>query len=306
MDLAPSHYTKKRGVVMGENHSETNTISTSDDKQDGFVTELIWILKGFLYPCWSGSFYQATARRRIILAFVFFLLFAFLLTSISTIRIALSLSEFESEIEVAFDRGEFPTITIRDGIALVDGPQPFVIVDEGRSFFAIDTSGKYQEIDLSRYSEGFLLTRTSLHVLDDREYQQVPLDELNEVFGNPIVLDESQVLQIWDTVALFINWIVFLGLSLWNSLIRFAHIALTGLAIWGIVSIKRSGTSFGPILITGIYANVPAIYGHFLLAQIGFAFLGLYSILLILIWAIALRAVFAEAHVVDNSGKSNV
>ena len=291
---------------MSEENSVADVISASNDKQGDLVAELIWLLKGFLYPCWSGSFYRATARRRMILALIFFLLFAFLLTSISTIRIALSMSEFGSEIETAFEQGKFPTITIRDGIALADGPQPLVLVDEGRSFFAIDTSGKYQEIDLSRYSEGFLLTRTSLHVLDETEYRQMPLYELNEVFGNPIILDESQVLQIWDTVSLFINWIVFIGLSLWNSLIRFAHIALTGLVIWGIVSINRSGTSFGPILITGIYANVPAIYGHFFLGKLGFAFLGLYSILLIVIWAIALRAVFTEAHVEGNNGENNV
>lgn len=295
---------------MGEDYSGTNTISSSEGMQDGFVAELIWILKGLLYPCWSGSFYRATARRRLIFALIFFLLFAFLLTSISTIRIALSMSEFGTEIETAFERGEFPTITIREGIAFVDGPQPLVIVDEGRSFFAIDTSGKYQQIDLSRYSQGFLLTRTSLHVLDDREYRQMPLNELHEVFGDPIVLDESQVLQIWDAVSLFINWIVFIGLSLWNSLIRFAHIAITGLVIWGIISIKRSGTSFGPILITGIYANVPAIYGHFLLGLIGFAFLGSYSILLIIIWAIALRVIFKEPRLEDitkeNGGEGYV
>ena len=291
---------------MDEDHSGTNDASPRDDMQGGFITEIIWLLKGVLYPCWSGSFYRAVTRRRLILAFVFFLLFAFLLTSISTIRIALSLSGFGSEIEAAFDRGEFPTITIRDGIAFVDGPQPLVIADEGRSFFAIDTSGKYQEIDLSRYSEGFLLTRTSLHVLDETEYRQMPLNEFHEIFGNPIVLDESNVLEIWDTVSIFINWIVFIGLFLWNSLIRFAHIALAGLAIWGIVSIKRSGTSFGPILITGIYANVPAIYGHFLFGILGFAFLGLYSILLIAIWAVALRAVFTETHFEDNTGESDV
>jgi len=291
---------------MGQDYSGTNTTSTSDDMQSGFVAELTWMLKGLLYPCWSGSFYRTTTRRRLIFALIFFLLFAFLLTFVSTIRIALSTSELGAEIETAFKRGEFPTITVRDGIAFVDGPQPLVIVDEGRKFFAIDTSGKFQEIDLSRYSEGFLLTKTSLHILDDREYRQMPLNELHEVFGNPIVLDELQVLEIWDTVALFINWIVFFGLSLWNSLIRLAHIALTGLVIWGIVSIKRSRTSFGPILITGIYANVPAIYGHFLLGKIGFAFLGLYSILLIVIWAIALRVIFTESHFEDNNGESYV
>jgi len=290
---------------MSEDYSRTNAASTRDDMQSSFVAELTWILKGLLYPCWSGSFYRATARRRLIFALIFFLLFAFLLTSVSTIRIGLSISELGTDIETAFERGEFPTITIRDGIAFVDGPQPLVIVDEDRSFFAIDTSGKFQEIDLSRYSQGFLLAKTSLHILDDREYRQMPLNELHEVFGNPIVLDESQVLQIWDTVALFINWIVFIGLSLWNSLIRLAHIALTGLVIWGIISIKRSGTSFSPILITGVYANVPTIYGHFLLSKIGFAFLGLYSILLIVIWAIALRVVFAESHFEDDNAKDN-
>ena len=138
----------------------------------------------------------------------------------------------------------------------------------------------------------------------------MPLIELHEVFGNPIVLDESRALQIWDTVSVIINWIVFIGLSLWNSLIRFAHIALTGLVIWGIVSIKRSGTSFSPILITGVYANVPAIYGHFLLGKIGFAFLGLYSILLVVIWAIALRVTLKESLLEDiakgNNGESYV
>ena len=120
---------------MDEDNSGTNATSTGDDKQGGFVFELTWILKGLLYPCWSGSFYRATARRRLIFALIFFLLFAFLLTFVSTIRIALSTSELGAEIETAFKRGEFPTITVRDGIAFVDGLQPLVIVDEGRNFF---------------------------------------------------------------------------------------------------------------------------------------------------------------------------
>ena len=118
--------------------------------------------------------------------------------------------------------------------------------------------------------------------------------KLHEAFGNPIVIDEEQVLKLWNMAAVWITVFAFVGILIWNSLVRFIYIVLIGLVMWGIVSIKIKGVGFSPILITGIYANVPVIYLLFFLKRVNLNFFSLYTILLIAIWSFALRAVLRE------------
>jgi hypothetical protein len=255
---------------------------------------LAWLLKGFAYPCWSGAFYRQAARKRLILAVLFFTLFGLVFTLVGTVRTAVAFHTVGTEIENAFREGTFPTITIADGRARVEGPQPLVLFDEGRQFIAIDTSGTYREINTNKYSEGLLLTRNAVHVLSEEGYEQLPLSQLNEVFGSPIVLDQAGVLEIWSTIAAVLGVIVFLGLLLWHVLIRFVHIILFGLLVWGVAAMLQKETDFGPVLITGLYANVPAIYMHLIFGLLGGAFPGLYSLLLLIIWGFAMRAVLRD------------
>ena len=256
-----------------------------------FRSGVIWIFKGFLYPCWSWEFYKQAISKRTIVAVLFIFLFAFAQSSVATIRVALIMNNVGNEIKLAYESGKFPNIIIEDGFAKVDGNDPYVFSDN-RQFLAIDTTGSILEIDTRAYSQGFLLTETDIHLVDEDGYQILPLTDLHAAFGNPIVIDKSQVIAFWDRAALVIDLVVFIGIFIWTSLVRFAFVALLGLIVWGIVSLIRQGTGFSPILITGIYANVLTTYMSYILKQIGFSFWGFNSILLIVIWSIVLRFVF--------------
>jgi hypothetical protein len=84
-----------------------------------------------------------------------------------------------------------------NGIARIEGQEQFIFSDK-RTVFEIDTTENAQGIDTSAYSEGFLLTHNELHLLSDDGYQVIPLVELHDFFGNPIVLDKTQVLELWN------------------------------------------------------------------------------------------------------------
>lgn len=276
------------------------------DEMGDFTSGLLWFLKGFIYPCGSGSFYQAASKKRLIVVVLFFVVFAFVLTCINTVRIGLAMKDVENDIEMAYESGDFPTITIENGIAHVNGPQPLILAEEARTIIAVDTTGVIREIDTRAYSQGILLTRTELHMVNEDGYQTMPLIDLQEIFGNPIVIDEDQILNLWGRAALLIPLVASVGIFIWNSLVRFAYIALLGIAVWGILSIKQQGISYSPVLITGIYANVPTVYLQFMLGQVGIGFCGLYTILLIIIWVIALSVVLKDTGQAGGAEASGV
>jgi len=154
-----------------------------------------------------------------------------------------------------------------------------------------------KEIDTQSYSQGFLLTRTELHIVSEDGYQVFPLIDLHESFGNPIVIDKDQALSLWKTVSAWITILALVGIFIWNSLVRFTYITLIGLIIWGIVSIKKKGVGFSPILIVGIYANVPVIYLISILKLVNFRFFTLYTMLLVAIWVIIVWVVLKDNEV---------
>jgi hypothetical protein len=273
---------------MEENMIQS-TVSESKEN-DGFISWVIFTIKAFIFPCFSPSFFETASKRNLIGAIAFFFLFAFVITFVPTLQVIIAMRGVGSEIQGAYERGEFPAITIEDGIAKVDGSQPFVF-ESDRTLVAIDTTGKVNEIDTRSYSKGILLTRTEIHLVNEDGYQVLPLSDLHTEFGNPIVLDKTQVLDLWRTVSIWITILVFIGILIWNSIVRLAYIALIGLVTWGIVSLMKKGVGFSPVLITGILANVPVMYLKFLLSLVNISFFTLYTILLIIVWALALWTV---------------
>lgn len=229
----------------------------------------------------------------------------FTLTSITAIQVAFSLKDVGYEINGAYERGEFPNIFIENGIARTDGKEQFIF-SSNRTVVEIDTSGQTQGIDTSSYSEGILLTRDEIHLVNDDGYRVFPLTELNETFGNPIVLDKANVLELWNNVKNVINLVVLFGGYIFNLFARFISIVLIGLLVWGIISIKHQGIGFNLILITGIYANVPASYLFLLLKSISLTFCGLRPVLLIVIWLIVAIYLFKqEEKILDPEGIDN-
>jgi len=271
---------------------ESNLIS-SNNPDEGFMSKLLWLFKGFIFPCFSPAFYEKAAKKRLIIAVVFLFIFAIIQSLISVVSASLSMRVFSEEIKRAYEQGTFPIISIKDGIASVKGIQPYVYSSK-RDVIVIDTTGKVQEIDTKTFSRGILLTRTELHFVNEDGYRVVPLNDLHESFGNPIILDKDHVLKLWSTLILVIDLVVLVFGFLWNSVVRLGYIALIGLLVWGVVSLMRKGLGFSPILITGIYANVPALYLSFILKKVGVSFFSLNTILLVIIWAIALISVLMK------------
>lgn len=279
-----------------------------NESEKGLIPSIIWLLKGFVFPCWSRIFYKKASQKRVLVAFIFLLIFAFVQTSITTIQVAIAMKNVGDEIKGAYEREELPSIIIEDGTASIDGQEQYIFSDK-RTVLEIDTTGNSQGIDTSAYSEGFLLTHNEIHFLSDDGYQIIPLVELHELFGNPIVIDKTQVLNLWNKSALIIDLAAIVGVFIWNAFVRFAYIALLGLLVWGVVSIKYQGAGYNLILITGVYANVPAIYLSFILKKIGISFCGFYTILLIVIWAFAMHIVLKgedKDMEVDDSGSLSI
>lgn len=101
-------------------------LQPATDEINDFGSSLLWFLKGFIYPCGSGSFYKAASKKRLIIPVLFFIVFAFVLTSITAVQLSLAMKDVENDIEMTYESGEFPAITIENGIAYVDGPQPLI------------------------------------------------------------------------------------------------------------------------------------------------------------------------------------
>jgi hypothetical protein len=131
---------------------------------------------------------------------------------------------------------------------------------------------------------------------DDGDYQEVPLETLHEVFGvDPIIINADTTANIWLGFSVISTVLAFVFIAIWHMLVRFVYVAMIGLAIWGIVALFRRNIGFAPILITGLYATVPAMYTHYLLGLLGIRFIFLFTFLLLGTWAIGLGATLARS-----------
>ena len=255
----------------------------------GCLTGFKWLLSGFVLPCFSLDFYKKAVHKRLIIAVVFYVLFGFTLTLFSTIIIGRELRSVNQFIQLAYLRGDIPEIVIENGTASVDAPQPVIFVDEEGTLFAIDTTGKIEDIDRARYYQGILLTKNNLKLLNKGEYQNIPLVELHDIFEqNPIYIDANAVTNLWQRISSILLGLSFAGLFIWNIIVRFMFLTFLALIVWGAASIFRFKANYGPILTLGIFALVPATYLNYLLGIIGIRFFLLKTFLLLTIWGFVL------------------
>lgn len=248
---------------------------------------LVFILKGFIFPLFSLNFYREVSKKKITTPILFFLIFAAVVSAITTVVMGIAMGSAATSIRTAYEKGEFPTIEIRGGVAYVDGPQPFVY-EQARQLIAIDTTGEINEIVTHKYSEGILLTRTELHLVNEDGYRKIPLSDFHQGFGDPIVIDESRVMSVWGLFVGIMLLIVFLGLLAWNAVVKFIYLAMLGIIIWGIAYFFRKGTRYETTLATGIFVHVPVFYLTILLGFVNIDFCGMYTLLLITAWSLVM------------------
>jgi hypothetical protein len=271
---------------MGIDFEEGTNLPAMSEEPQGWGRRTLWLLASFVLPVFSLRFYRIAHRKSIARALIFFVSFATALSALFTLKAARILSEIDAEIQTSLSNGEFPTISIRNGVASVDAPQPLVLLDQQGQLFVLDTSGQYADIDPERYREGILLTRNELIVLDNTgQRQSIQLGELNELFAtDPIVIDESFILKAWDRLSRIAVLLAGVGLWVWHFFVRMLNLALVGLLIWGSISVLRNQTSYNLIMTTGLYAVVPALYLHYLLGRVGLTLPGFQTMILMLIW----------------------
>ena len=267
----------------------------------GCLGELGWFFSGAVLPMGSFTYYRKAAQKSVGSAILFFVIFTLVISTLATINVAVSAFSVIRTIQQSFVDGKIPEITISNGIAEVSGEQPFIMIDgsdsNGQSMLvAVDTTGKIREIDTSRYSQGFLLTRTELHMVSlQNGYQAFPLREFNVAFNqDPIIINAQTMSQAWVIMSTVLVILAFVFLVLWYTVVRLMIISMIALILWGIVTLIKPNTGFGPIIITGLYAIVPAIYFSHLFSRSSFSFPGLQTFLLLVFWVIGLVVNFAD------------
>jgi hypothetical protein len=282
--------------ITPEVQMNTKTNST------GCLGEVGWFFGGAVLPMASLTFYRKAAQKSVGSAVLFFVVFTIFISALVTVNFGMDMYSVTAGIQEAYAKGEVPEITISHGVAEVDGEQPFILFNgrdtNGQSILvAVDTTGRITEIDTDRFDQGLLLTRTELHVLNAQNgYQVAPLSELHDMFDkDPIIIDAESVSRLWTLISITVMSVGFIFLVLWYTVVRLMIISVIALVLWGIVSLMRPKTEFGPIIITGLYALVPAVYLAHLFSRSGMRLPGFQTIFLLGFWIIGLVGVFADA-----------
>jgi Protein of unknown function (DUF1189) len=246
---------------------------------------------GLVLSSISPTFYWHAARRRASSAIYFVVLFGLIVATIQTLGIAHTFGAFGREVAHAFTSGEFPRLTLSGGRLTVEGPDPFVREYEG-GVLIVDTTGTYRPsvLQSGRVGTGFLLTKTTLYMLNQGELQSMPLSEIQPLFGDPFALDARLVKKVTDGLQAGLYVVLVIAHTV-GSLI---NVAALSLVVWAVASRLWTGVTYGPVFVTGAYAMVPVTYAAYVLGRIGIAFCGLQLFLLLAVWAVGLVTAFAE------------
>ncbi len=267
----------------------------------GCLGQVGWFFSGAVLPMGSFSFYRKAAQKSVGGAILFFIMFTLTISTLLTLNVAIEAFSVIGSIQQAYADEKVPEITISHGAAEVSGEQPFILVNGSDAngqlmLVAIDTTGSIQEIDTGRYYQGFLLTRTELHMVTPRNgYQRIPLSDINTMLDrDPLIINAETTSQAWGVMSVIFAIMAFIFFILWHIFVRLMIISVIALVMWGIVTLIKPNTGFGPIIISGLYAIVPAIYFSHLFSRSSFTFPGVQTFLLLVFWTIGLVVNFVD------------
>jgi hypothetical protein len=256
-----------------------------------------WLAAGAVLPCFDAGFYLQAGRRRARHAIYFILLFGAVIGTLSALGVLIKMLAVQDQIRTAYAEGTIPAITIHNGIATAKGPQPAVILDQGRTALIVDTSGNITQLDPSRYDSGFLLTRTYLQMISSGGRSQIlQLSELNDTLKtDPIVIDGESVTRLWGQFSVGFGVLYWVGAVFWDAFVRLGYLALLALAVCGILRLFQPRTAYRPVFIVGAYAFAPAQYLSYLLGLVDVHFFLLQTIVWAAIWLAALFLAYRKS-----------
>lgn len=111
---------------MTENKINQSSGETNDTNSG--VSRGMLFGAGFTLSGCSPAFCYHAARRHLITAVLFFILFGLILAGVETGRVVYKMQPARRAVDTAFNEGIFPAITIANGEAVVHGPEPFAVV----------------------------------------------------------------------------------------------------------------------------------------------------------------------------------
>ncbi len=209
---------------------------------------------------WDFSLYGEVAKQRAGRTVGYFALLVVVMSVVLTLATVFHLRSFVRK-ELAPELGKWPVITIKNGVASANVPQPWVQhFDDGRgmkTIVAIDTTGRLTDFRVDE--QGFILTRTELKVKSVNNPQQQSL-QLADLFDHDTTIDAKWI-EGWANKAVWIAGACLLvmrpvyhaGAKLFTALL----LALVGLIVSA--SGRRRPLSFGQIYSIALYALTPAI-----------------------------------------------
>lgn len=263
----------------------------SDNNEIGqeTVNNLIWLAASFVLPLVSPNFYHTASRRKLRYSALFFAILMFSVSTLTILSISFNLNRTQEELIQAYDQNSIPVIIIENGITVVQGDEPVVFIDGEGALFAADTKGTIKEIDKEKYITGILLTKRDLHILNNTDYQIIPLTEIHEAFGtDQILIDKSWIM---DTMGSVISIIVIFfsgAVLLWNFPGRIIYLLLLSGLIYNWLDNSENKPNFKVVFSMGLYASLPSIFFSHLFGLIGFQPALLQSILLVTFWGIGI------------------
>lgn len=281
-------------------------MSTIENKPEGiqgsdFVTELGWLGAGAILPLTSLSFYKRALRRPPMMALIFFLAFGLMVGLLTSIGITRDLVSLDDDVRQALVESEFPTITIEDGVARADVPQPYTLYEDDQIAFIIDTTGQITRLDTGQLDQGMLLTATELHMLNPgSDYNITDLGDLNLLFGrDPLIVNADTISTLAGGLASVFSVVVFVALLVWHIFVRLAWVSFIALIVWALAGTFWQGVKYAEIWVVGAYSAIPALYITYLLSSMDLSICGVQSFLLVMIMLAVVYAVRPQAEVVE-------
>jgi hypothetical protein len=186
--------------------------------------------------------------------FAFLMILVLLSTLASTIALVLSLRDLARRLDPFLD--QIPTVTIKDGKASADVPQPWVKQidrENGRPWvLIIDTTG--QRTDFEPEELGLFLQRDQLIVKDANKRQELPLAQVPDMVVGP------KTLRAWIAKILRLAPFYLGGFLLVYFFVAklFQALVLVLAALAGASGRKRQ-LDFGALFTVAAYGLAPAV-----------------------------------------------
>jgi len=277
------------GITMGATVAWTGSITRS--RATARLGRLaLFFASALVLPCFSPSFYYHASKRKVAHGIAFMLAFGMLLASLKMLSFASAMQTVRRSVTDLFASARVPSITISEGYAKIDSQQPVVLADSQEMLIVLDGTGAYNgdELRAGHLNGGLIVSRDNLTLLNEQgETLIIPFSILKRWSWVDPRIDASVAARLVSLTYL----ILFAGWALWFTWIRLLYVGLLAALVRALSGLSGRHIDFSSLLVTGMFATVPATYLTHLFERMGGLLYGRFTLFLMLFWATGLVAV---------------